>query len=123
MNPFDRLQENTHKTIASYFGEPATWTPSTVEGILPGQPDGIPTAVRVLFKDPSHEMQLGGFTFEPDATVAEYYSNELLGLKERADQGIPEQLIINGETYDVRQVLKKYDGKTCLAILHKSKAA
>jgi hypothetical protein len=110
MATFDGLQRTAVNKVNNLYAEAGSWTPSA---------GGSPITGKVLFENPTRAMELSGMEFDPKAILAEYFEPDFTGLDVAANSGLNEVLVINGVPYNVRQVLRKYDGKTNLAILEK----
>lgn len=108
MARFDSLQRTAVDKVNNLYGEAASWSPSG---------GGAAKTGKVLFENPTRAMELTGMEFDPEAIIAEYFDNDFAGLAEAANANQSEIFVINGTEYNVRQVLRKYDGKTRLAIL------
>jgi hypothetical protein len=108
-DPFFALQTSVFDTVGELMGQLATWGPSA------GGP--IQTA-KVLFRNPTRQMEKAGIQFDSTFWTAEYKQNDFPGLKEVVDtRATNEALIINGVTYNVRAVELHHDGRTLVATL------
>ncbi len=106
---FDSMQSNAVDKVNNLYGYPTVWNPS----------DNTPqqTAI-ILFKDPSSAQDLSGIReYDPLKILMEYKISDLVGLRDAANSNKNEIVIIDGDSYYVRQVNPKYDGKTFVAIL------
>lgn len=108
MARFDSLQKTAVGKVNNLYAEDASWTPSG---------GGPAKTGKILFENPTRAMQLTGMEFDPEAIIAEYFDNDFAGLAEASNAGTAEVIVINSVNYNVRQVLRKYDGKTRLAVL------
>lgn len=106
-NIFDALQDAAFNIVTNTMGYTASWTPSS----------GNPLIANVLFKDATQSAKLLDQIFDPKFCIAEYKYGDFTGLKEAADRGNEEIIIINGITYGVLKVESDYDGKTLKAHL------
>ena len=109
MSAFDQIQDNTYQVVAAFYGDDGSWLPAgTGQTALTG---------KVLFRDPTSDIELGPVTYSPGTAIMEYYPVIFPGLKTSVDQGGVETVTIKGAQYFVRAVTTKYDGKTMLAVL------
>lgn len=108
---FDNMQRGTVERVNNLFGFPAVWNPSD---------DSDQQTAKILFEDPTRLMELGGLVeYNPQNVLMEYKEGDFVGLREAANSGANETVIVDGVSYNVRQVDLKYDGKTYIAILEK----
>ncbi len=111
---FDTIQKNMVAKVNNLYGYPSVWIPTD----LSGQKTGM-----VLFKDPTRDKDISGLIeYDPKNIYAEYKIDDFIGLRDAANKAnSQEQISIDEEsgtnTYYVRQVNLKYDGKTCVAVL------
>lgn len=113
-NPFDRLKQTVFDTTTRAMGYDATWLPSdAIEG-------AEPYAARVHLKEAEEKQEMGGVEFMPLNPFMEYRSPFFPGLYEkcRRENG-GERVIIEGREYEVRQVVRMFDGDTYQAILQR----
>lgn len=112
---FDSIQNRMVGKVHNLYAYPAVWVPS--DGESPA------LTATVLFKDPTREIGFVDWTgFKETHILAEYNFGEFTNLREMANQaGSEEKLVIDEQDgvreYFVRQVVKKYDGRTLIAIL------
>lgn len=107
---FDLLEQTMMDVVTNQFGYGASWSPS---GGGPAQ-TGM-----VLFSSPTKKQQVQTLDFVGDTNYfMEYRKGVFTGLKEAVDDTKKkEQVVIDGTTYNVRMVKKKYDGDTYVATL------
>lgn len=111
--PFDDIAKSAFTATLDVMGERdgATWLMSSG-----GEMQG-----RILFRNPSEPVQIGQtdtYELRPCAATAEYYEGTFPGLKQICDkQSCFEKLVVRGDTYLIREVVTKYDGKTYVAHL------
>jgi hypothetical protein len=110
MATFDGIQRTAVEKVNNLYAEAASWSPSA---------GGAAKTGKVLFENPTRAMELSGLEYDPKAILAEYFEPDFAGLDVAANSGLNEVLVVNSVSYNVRQVLRKYDGKTNLAILEK----
>lgn len=108
MNPFDAIQENAFDTVTATMGYDATWTP---QGTTTEQ------TARILLKEPTQEYSQEGFRYTPFNYLMEYRRGFFNGLIDSARRNASEIVTIGENTYYVRSVRAKYDGKTYVALL------
>lgn len=110
---FDAIQHSAFKVCQSVFGYPATWTPFG---------GGATQNSQVIMKDPTKDRAFSDIEFALGDMVLEYYDTEMVGLKDSIDQGNFEAIVVTKPTGEVlncgvKQVLRKFDGKTMVAIV------
>ncbi len=111
MSFFDGIQKQLFETVQNLFGDEACWIPS--DGSLQQSALG-------LYNCPQTKAQMGDtqkFDYSPYNNWFEYYQDQLPGLKTSVDKGETEQITINNQSFYVREVSPKYDGKTLVAFL------
>ncbi len=111
-NSFDALATSVFKTTTAVMGYDAYWSPS----FLP-----IPVLyARVHFKSPTLKerqiLEMERVDFKSDDTIVEYLEPDFPNLEDSANRGGLESLEVEGVMYDVRSVIKKWDGRTYWAI-------
>jgi hypothetical protein len=102
VNFFDAIQESAFDIVTNTMGYDASWNNYTSQ---------------VLFNSPSEKQAIQDVEFDPTAFKMEYREGVFDGLKESVDEGNNETIDINGITYYVIEVKKKFDGKTFIATL------
>lgn len=111
MDPkFDRIARMAVGSVTNLMGETAVWQ-SSQRGEVTG---------RVLFKDPTEPVQIGdleGYEYRPGEATAEFYRDQLVGLKQAVDEERTEYLTIRGRTWLVVGVDRKFDGGMYVAHL------
>lgn len=106
---FDNLQNTVFQQVNNLFGFDASWT--SVDGTTSWQG-------KVLFKQPTEQYAPGTFQYDPFKYEMEYKAGDLVGLLERVEsRGVPETVVIDGNSYHVRDVTADWDGKTYRATL------
>lgn len=107
---FDSIQNRMVTKVNNLYAYPGSWTPSNNAGVQTGE---------ILFKNPTHGKDLSGLAeYDPMHILAEYKIDQFPGLREMANTATnKERITVDGVEYYVRQVNKKYDGKTLIAIL------
>jgi hypothetical protein len=105
---FDSMQRRAVDKVNNLMGDAGTWQPSAGGDLVTGF---------FLFEDATRAMELLGMEFDPKNILAEYFEPDFPGLAQSANNGGTEIVTIKGVEYNVRQVLRKYDGKTQIAVL------
>ena len=115
MNPFDTIQAAAFDVVTTTFGYNATWTPAN---------GGAAIAAKVLYKDATDKHGISDEDYEIERYKAEYKLEDFTGLKDLVDSAdTMEHLqieLVDGVFTDfiVRQIKRKYDGKTFIAYLN-----
>jgi len=115
MNPFDSIQAATFDVVTTTFGYNATWTPAN---------GGAEQPAKVLYKDATDKHGLSDEDFEIERYKAEYKQEDFAGLKalvDAADTIEHIQIELSEGVFTdfiVREVKRKYDGKTFVAYLN-----
>lgn len=107
-NLFDKLQDKTFDIVGKTMGQDATWVPAG---------GGSQKEGRVLFNDPSKKYKLMGVDYQPAGWSIEYREGVFDGLYDSVRSGGYERILMNDVFYNVRAVLKDFDGKTYIAEL------
>lgn len=112
---FDRLRDITFNVVTRVMGYTASWTPSA---------GGPAQTAQVLFADLTTKHLLNGlykdqlrFEYRPFDYIMEYKIDVFPGLIDSARTKTPEVIIIDGNSYHVRMVTNKFDGKTFIAVM------
>jgi len=105
---FDRLKNNMFDITLNVMGYDASWTNSQTAEIL---------TAKVHFKYPTPPEDLAGVEYFPQEPYMEFKQGDFEGLKELVDDNSTETVIIDGRSYYVRSVDRKYDGDTLTAVL------
>ena len=109
-NLFDHLQDTVFDTTTRTMGYDATWTPSA---------GGAIHSARVLLNEPTESEKLGFVNkgYEPPESMMEYRDGVFDGLEASVRNGGAESVTIDGRTFTVQHVIRRYDGKTLVAYL------
>ena len=109
MNLFDNLQNQLFNTTTSVFGYDAEWQPSA---------GGALQVARVHFKKPNEERAIAKrIEFDPFIFTMEYKEGDFVGLAESVRNGNNENVLVDGKTFYVREIIAHWDGKTYRAQL------
>lgn len=107
-NIFDRMAQHAFEATGRVFGYDAQWVPANGSEIQ---------AARVLFREPTNKEVMGEVAYSPLNYMMEYHSSVFPGLFESVETRNEEHVIVNGKSYIVRDVRKKHDGHTLIAVL------
>jgi hypothetical protein len=109
-NPFDTLSDRVFAACEKAMGYDATWTPDG---------DIVEQTARVLFGQPTKPETLGeyGDEYHPHTFFMEYWDGKFDGLFESVRDGGVEHVEVNGTSYFVRDIIRKYDGRNFKARL------
>ncbi len=107
---FDNMQSGVFGQARSLFGYPAAWVSVDTEAQWSG---------KVLFKNPTENIQNGSFAYDPYRYEMEYFDGDFPGLLERVEarNSVPETVTVDGKQYEVRDITAAFDGKTYKATL------
>lgn len=109
MAVFDSIQKAMFSQVGSIFGDIATWYPS----------DGSdPVSEKVLYNCPEVKGQIGDeekYDYNPYNYWFEFFETQLVGLKLSVDNGNLETVQIKNDRLEIKQVVRKSDGKTLVA--------
>lgn len=111
MSFFDGYQSAAHSIVERMYADDASWTPSL------GGP--VQTA-KVLFNSPTRKEDIADNEFEAEYPSMEYLDTYFIGLADSVRVANAETVIINGNSFSVYSIEKKYDGKTIIASLRES---
>jgi hypothetical protein len=106
---FDDMQNTVFETVKEVFGPEVSWTSIDQLASYTG---------KILFKNPTEELQTAGVFYDPQTWMMEYKEGDFPGLKERVDaRGTPEIVVIDGANFVVKSIDTVFDGKTFRAHL------
>jgi hypothetical protein len=100
--PFERLKRLAFDQAARTMGVDAIWSGNTA---------------RVLFNQPNNTEERASIDFTPQFFEMEYRVDDFAGLYESVRGGDLEVVTIGGVSYEVRHVMRVYDGDTFKAHL------
>lgn len=101
---FDDMQNTVFETAKDVFGREVSWLSVDQLASYSG---------KILFKNPTEELQIAGVIYDPLSWQMEYKEGDFVGLKERVDgRGSIETVVIDGNEFVVRSIDTVHDGKT-----------
>jgi len=107
MSLFDGIQKTSYSVTQRVFGDVAVWIPLNQPEVY-----GL-----VFFKNPNDPLILGEekITYRPYNYSIEFFEDQFVGLKESVDNGVIEIVKVKGFDLNIREVIRKADGKTLIA--------